>query len=61
MSFYFLDSGWFWNGFVTPSGTVGWGGKVCWEASGKVFLAKKETKEEMAPFCLWSLLCPYVT
>lgn len=36
-------------------------GRMCWEASGKVFLAKKETKEEMIPFSLWSLLCLCVT
>lgn len=41
---------------MTQSGLVG-RETVCCEASGKVFLAKKEIEEETAPFCPWSLLC----
>lgn len=34
------------------------GGTICWETSGKVFLAKKEIEEETAPSpCLWTSLC----
>lgn len=41
---------------MTQSGLVG-RETVCWEASGKVFLAKKEIEEERAPFCPSSSLC----